>query len=227
VIAAIVVAAGRGVRFGSDVPKQFLRMKSKPLLSYSLLTFERHAAVDLIVLVAAPEWKSYIEQEIIRRFEIRKVAAIIPGGAARQDSVAAGLSVVSEVYEFVAVHDAVRPFFSTHVLDRVIAGCRSVDACIPTIALRDTVKQVEENLIVRTVPRETLRLAQTPQVFRRTVLIEAFQHAKRNNFLGTDEASLIEAAGGRAVWVEGEEKNLKITTPLDLKIAEIILEGNA
>lgn len=226
-IAAIVVAAGRGVRFGGDVPKQFLKIQSKPLLSHSLLTFERHAAVDRVVLVAALEWKSFIEQEIIRRFEIRKVAAIVAGGKERQDSVAAGLSCISELHEFVAVHDAVRPFFSSSLLDRVIDGCRSADACIPAIALRDTVKQVEDNLVIRTLPRETLRLAQTPQVFRRSVLIEAFQLAKRNNISGTDEASLIEAAGGRVAWVEGEEQNLKITTPLDLKIAEMIFEGNS
>jgi len=226
VIAAIVVAAGRGVRFGSDVPKQYLKVNDKPLLSYSLLTLERHPTVDCIILVAAQEWKPYIEQEIIRRFKFRKVAAIVPGGKERQDSVAAGLSFISASHEFVAVHDAVRPFFSSALLDRVIDGCRSADACIPAIAPRDTVKQVRENFVVQTLPRETLRLAQTPQVFRRTVLIEAFQHAKRNNLFGTDEASLIEAAGGNVTWVEGEEQNLKITTPLDLKIAELIVEGN-
>jgi len=225
VIAAIVVAAGKGIRFGSDVPKQYLKLNDKPVLSYGLLTLERHPAIDSIVVVAALEWKPYIEREIIRRFEIRKVAAIVAGGEQRQDSVSAGLFVISDVHEFVAVHDAVRPFFSSDLLDRVIDGCRSADACIPAIAPRDTVKHVKDNLVFRTLPRETLRLAQTPQVFRRTVLIEAFQHAKRNNLLGTDEASLIEAAGGKVAWVEGEEQNFKITTPLDLKFAELILEG--
>ncbi len=225
-IAAIVVAAGRGIRFGSDVPKQYLKINDQPVLSYSLLTLERHPVIASIVVVAAQEWKQHIEREIIGRFEIRKVAAIVSGGEQRQDSVSAGLAALPATCEYVAVHDAVRPFFSSELLDRVIAGCSESDACIPAIASRDTVKQVKESFVVQTLPRETLRLAQTPQLFRRTALINAFQHARQNNLVGTDEASLVEASGGRVAWVEGDELNLKITTPLDLKIAEIILEGN-
>jgi 2-C-methyl-D-erythritol 4-phosphate cytidylyltransferase len=223
VIAAIVVAAGQGSRFGGDVPKQFLLLKDRPLLAHSLLSMENHPAVAEIVVVAAPEWKNHIEQEIISRFAIRKVSAIVPGGKERQDSVSAGLSAVSQSYEFVAVHDAVRPLFSPQVLDRTIDGCQDVDACIPAIIPRDTIKQVSENRVVRTLPRETLRLAQTPQVFRRSVLIKAFQHAKTHGLSGTDEAALVEASGGTVSWVPGDEFNLKITTPLDLKIAEILV----
>ena len=225
-IAAIVVAAGRGIRFGSDVPKQYLKINNKPVLSYSLLALERYPAIDSVVVVAALEWKPYIERDIIRRFEIRKVAAIVAGGEQRQDSVNAGLTAISASCEYVAVHDAVRPFFSSELLDRVIAGCREADACIPAIASRDTVKQVRESFVVQTLPRETLRLAQTPQIFRRDFLLRAFQRASEKKLLGTDEASLVEAAGGRVAWVDGDEQNLKITTPLDLKFAELILEGN-
>jgi len=222
VIAAIVVAAGQGTRFGGEVPKQFVRLHDRPLLAHSLLSLEKHPAVAQIVVVAAAEWRSFVEQEIISRFAIHKISAVVAGGRERQDSVAAGLNAISPAFEFVAVHDAVRPFFSLPLLDRVIAGCEQVDACIPAIVPRDTVKQVRENLVARTLPRETLRLAQTPQVFRRTSLLNAFHHAKTHGLAGTDEAALVEAAGGAVAFVEGDEANLKITTPLDFKIAEII-----
>lgn len=225
-IAAIVVAAGQGRRFGGEIPKQFLQLRDRPILAYSLLTFDHHPAVDNVVLVTSPSWKSYIEQEIVARFKIRKVAAIVDGAQERQDSVAAGLEAVNEALEFVVVHDAVRPFFSPQLLERVIAACRHADAGIPAILPRDTVKQVNDDTVVRTLPRQELRLAQTPQVFRREALIRAFDHAKTRGLLGTDEAALVEAAGGRVRWVEGEERNLKITTPLDLKIAEIFMEGS-
>ena len=223
-IGMIVVAAGHGARFGGDTPKQFLRLKDRPLLAYSLLTAEQLPAVDLVVLVTAPEWKSYIEQEILERFDIRKVRAIVAGGKERQDSVAAGLQAIRGTPEFVAVHDAVRPFFSSQLFERVVVGCQFADACIPAIAPCDTVKQVSQNLVVRTLPRETLRLAQTPQLFKRHALAGAFEFARQHGLQGTDEAALIEAAGGTVAWVEGEESNLKITTPMDLLIAEILCQ---
>jgi 2-C-methyl-D-erythritol 4-phosphate cytidylyltransferase len=218
----IVAAAGQGTRLGGDVPKQFLQLNGRPLLAYSLLTAERLRAVDRVVIVMMPEWKSYIEHQIIESFGIRKVSAIVAGGQERQDSVAAGLAALPPVHELVAVHDAARPFFSPQLFERVVAGCEHAEACIPAIAPRDTIKQVTENVVVRTLPRETLRLAQTPQVFRRDALLNAFQHAKQHGLSGTDEAALIEAAGGTVAWVDGEESNLKITTSLDLEIAKII-----
>ena len=224
-IAAIVVSAGQGVRFGGDVPKQFVRLKDRPLLAYSLLKLEAHAAVGTIVIVSSPAWRSYVEEEIIDRHALRKVAAVVTGGQERQDSVAAGLAAVPAAYDLVAVHDAVRPFFSPQLLDRVIAGCRGVDACIPAIRPRDTVKRVEGNLVARTLSRDALRLAQTPQIFRPAMLQTAFEFARAHRLAGTDEAALVEAAGGTVAWVEGEEQNLKITTPLDFKIAEILGEG--
>ena len=222
-IAAIVVAAGQGTRFGGNVPKQFLQLRDRPVLAYSLLSFENHRAVDQVVLVTAPEWKAQIEREIITRFNIRKVIAIVGGGKERQDSVAAGLQAISGSPELVAVHDAVRPFFSAQLLDRTIAGCQQAEACIPGLAPRDTAKQVEGQSVVRTLPRESLRLAQTPQIFRREALQRAFDYSRKHALQGTDEAVLIEASGGAVVWVEGEEHNLKITTRLDLQMAEVIL----
>lgn len=225
-IATIVVAAGQGTRFGGEVPKQFLPLKGRPLLAHSLQLFDRHPKVDEIVLVTNLAWQSYIEAEIISRFGIRKVGGIVAGGTERQDSVAAGLREMKSSAQFVAVHDAVRPLFSTQLFERTIAGCQNADACIPACAPCDTVKQVEHASVIRTLPRDTLRLAQTPQLFRREALQHAFQYAQKHSLRGTDEAALVEAAGGTVVWVEGEERNLKITSPLDLRIAELFYEEN-
>lgn len=223
-IAAIVVAAGQGTRFGGNTPKQFLMLRDRPLLAHSLLRFERHPAVGEIVLVTAPAWQSHIRNEILSRFDLRKVGDLVAGGAERQDSVAAGLQAIKSHPEFIAVHDAVRPLFSMSLFERVLAGCRQADACIPAVALRDTVKQIENGMISRTLPRERLRLAQTPQIFRSEVLRRAFSNADLHALRGTDEAALVEAVGGRVAWVEGDERNLKITSPLDLQIAELLCD---
>lgn len=223
-IATIVVAAGQGRRFGGKVPKQFLPLEDRPLLAHSLVSFDRQSQVDEIVLVTNLEWLPRIQQEIISRFQIRKVSAIVAGGKERQDSVAAGLQAITGASPLVAVHDAVRPLFSNQLFERTVAGCQDADGCIPACAPRDTVKQVERGSVIRTLPRESLRLAQTPQVFRRDVLQHAFAYAHEHSLIATDEAALVEAAGGTLVWVEGEERNLKITSPLDLRVAELFCQ---
>lgn len=226
-IATIVVAAGQGRRFGGEIPKQFLPLRDRPLLAYSLLSFDRHPRVDEIVLVTNLQWLSRIQQEIIAPFEIRKVSAIVAGGKERQDSVAAGFRAITGSCQLVAVHDAVRPLFSAQLFERTIAGCQHADGCIPACAPRDTVKEVDHETVVRTLPRHSLRLVQTPQVFRRDALKHAFQYAYEHGLTGTDEAALLEAAGATVVWVEGEERNLKITAPLDLRVAELFYQENA
>lgn len=244
-VVAIVVAAGQGARFGSDVPKQFLLLRQCPILVHTLARFEQAPAVHQVVLVVAAAWESYIKQEILARFQFEKLCAVVPGGPERQDSVFAGLLSLQAPLaslqskngargktqdappKLVVVHDAVRPLFSLELLERVIAGCEAFDACLPGLPPRDTVKRIENGAVVETIPRERLRLAQTPQAFRYQALLAAFETARATNFYGTDEAALIEHAGGRVGWVEGEEANLKITTPRDLQIAELFLQETA
>ncbi|MDZ7267846.1 MAG: 2-C-methyl-D-erythritol 4-phosphate cytidylyltransferase [candidate division KSB1 bacterium] len=219
---AIIVAAGQGTRFGSELPKQFLLLCGRPILAHTLLRFEQAEQIGEVVLVAAGGWQAYIEQEIIRRFQIKKCRRLVSGGKHRQDSVWAGLQALHPPADsLVVVHDAVRPLFTPDLLARVLAGCGQAEGCIPGLPPKDTVKQISAQEIIRTVDRETLRLAQTPQVFRASALQQAFQRARMENFYATDEAGLIEHMGGKVVWVEGEEKNLKITTPGDLQIAEL------
>lgn len=245
-VAAIIVAAGQGLRFGADLPKQFLLLHNRPVLVHSLERLECAPMITQIVLVVAKEWVSYLGREIVGRFHFEKIREIVPGGKERQDSVFAGLQALaqppstteskssqrqtkrtaykSKSPEIVVVHDAVRPLFSLSLLERVIKGCDIFDACIPGLPPRDTVKRVEGDRVIETVPRERLRLAQTPQAFRCQTLVQAFEMACTTNFHGTDEAALIERFGGRVGWIDGEETNLKITTPRDLQIAELFLQ---
>lgn len=221
---AIVVAAGQGTRFGSEMPKQFLLLRDRPVLAHTLQRFEATTAIAEVIVVAAKTWSDYIKREIVERFQFKKCRAIVAGGERRQDSVSAGLQALKlTTSSLVVVHDAVRPLFSNALLEKVLAGCEKFDGCIPALALRDTVKQISGEEVKATIARESLRLAQTPQAFRSKALLQAFARAEREQFLGTDEAALVEHDGGRIAWVEGEETNLKITMPGDLKIAELFL----
>ena len=222
-VAAIVVAAGQGTRFGSDIPKQFLLLQNRPLIVHSLERLQSAAAVSQIVVVVGKEWVSYMGREIVGRYNFDKVSAVIPGGKERQDSVLAGLQAFSTPHKIVVVHDAVRPLFSLGLLERVLKGCANFDACVPGLPSRDTVKRIIDDRVVETVPRESLRLVQTPQAFRYQSLMQAFKKASATNFYSTDEAALVEKFGGHAGWTEGEETNLKITTRRDLQIAELFL----
>lgn len=221
---AIVVAAGQGTRFGSELPKQFLLLHDRPILAHTLQRFEAAAAITEVVVVAAKTWGDYIQREIVERFQFKKCRAIVAGGERRQDSVSAGLQALKPANSsIVVVHDAVRPLFTHALLEKVLAGCERFDGCIPALPLHDTVKQISGEEITGTIARETLRLAQTPQAFRSKALLRAFTQAEREQSHGTDEAALVEQNGGRIGWVEGEATNLKITMPGDLKIAELFL----
>lgn len=222
-VAAIVVAAGQGTRFGSDIPKQFLLLQNRPVIVHTLERLQSAACISQIIVVVGKEWVGYMGGEILARFHFDKISAVVPGGKERQDSVLAGLQVLSTPHEIVIVHDAVRPLFSHNLLERVITACATFEACVPGLPARDTVKRIDGDRISETVPRESLRLVQTPQAFRYQNLLQAFAEAAKINFYSTDEAALVEKFGGRVGWVEGEETNLKITTPRDLQIAELFL----
>lgn len=218
---AIVVAAGKGARFGGDTPKQFFLLHERPVIAHTLQRFEESALIARVVIAAAPAWLSYLSREIVERFHFKKCETIVPGGERRQDSVWAGLQALPlKAKDIVVVHDAVRPFFSTKLLEGVVAACEQHDGCIPALPLPDTVKQVAGEMLVATLDRDGLKLAQTPQAFRSEALLRAFQRAQHEQMQGTDEAALVERNGGRVAWIAGEISNLKITTPDDLKLAE-------
>lgn len=217
-VTAIVVAAGEGQRFGA--PKQFAPLKGKSVLEWCLECFNNHVQVADIVLVL----RSDIEkEEYIRRFH--KITAVVTGGEHRQDSVMAGFNQIDpQKTSVVLIHDGVRPLVDHALLSRVIAATRENGAAVPVLAIEDTVKAVEGDKVLRTVDREQLRRVQTPQGFSCAILKAALDQAREDNTYNTDEAALVERIGQEIVIVEGDPKNIKITTPEDIRIAEVYLE---
>jgi 2-C-methyl-D-erythritol 4-phosphate cytidylyltransferase len=229
--AAIIVAAGRGLRMAdahnaaapgpAALPKQYLPLAGRPILAHTIERFEATPAVDRMVLVVVPGDEALCEREIVAPFGFRKVAAIVAGGAHRQESVARGLAALAGPVDLVAVHDGVRPCVTPEQIGAVIEAAERADGAVLAIPLNDTPKQVgAHRLIERTLERRVIWLAQTPQVFRRAVLQEGHAKAAADGYLGTDDAALVERLGYRVVVVEGSASNVKITLPDDLAAAE-------
>jgi len=217
-VTAIIVAAGEGKRFGFS--KQFALLRGRSVLDRCLEIFEAHKKVTAIVLVLKDVG---LKNEYLKRY--RKVVAVAKGGKRRQDSVLSGFHQVdTEKAEIVLVHDGVRSLVSENLIDRIIDATRKAGAAVPAIPVEDTIKLVEGDEVSRTLDRDKLVRVQTPQGFSYKILKAALDKAKEENFYGTDEASLAERIGKKVMVVQGDHKNIKITTPEDLKIAEAFLE---
>jgi 2-C-methyl-D-erythritol 4-phosphate cytidylyltransferase len=215
---AIVVAAGAGKRFGE--PKQFAYLRGKPVLEWTLERFQAHGEVDGVVLVLPDE-------QDLKHYRMRyaKILDIVRGGDRRQDSVWQGFRLLdAAAAEVVLVHDGARPLVGADLISRVIAAARAEGAAVPVLPLEETVKEVREDRVVGTVDRSRLRRAQTPQGFRYEILKKALESARRDRFYGTDEAMLAERAGIPVRTVDGDPRNIKITTPVDLRIAEGLID---
>jgi 2-C-methyl-D-erythritol 4-phosphate cytidylyltransferase len=218
-VSAVIVAAGKGKRFGSA--KQFTLLHGKPLLEWSLEKFEGHPDVDEIVLVLPDEKKkaAYLGRG-------RKVIAVVVGGPRRQDSVCRGVEALDpDQAGIVLVHDGARPLVSRALISRVIEETQRKGAAIPVVPVEETVKEVDKARVVRTLDRERLYRVQTPQGFLYPVLKKALERAREEGYWGTDEAMLLERTGETVAVVPGDPRNIKITTPLDLKVAEVWLES--
>ena len=220
-VATIIPAAGQGVRMGGK--KQFLKLDGIPIFIHTLRKFAACPEVSEIFMAAPAEDISAIE-ETLRAERLSKEVMVVAGGNRRQDSVENCLGVLSRDTDLVAVHDAVRPFVTVALICAVIEEAARTGASILGILSVDTVKQVQQTRIVGTIPRERIVMAQTPQVFRYELLKQAFAKAREENFIGTDEASLVEHLGHEVTVVPGSERNIKITTPADLELARFYLE---
>lgn len=224
-IAVVVVAAGRGERFGGPEKKIFAKLDGRPLFLRSLEQFINRDDVCQTLLVVAPEDQEDMRQKFGANLGFMGVQSAL-GGATRTDSVANALSAVREDAELVAIHDAARPCVSTAMIDAVFAEAAKTGAAILAAPLRGTIKRASDSGFVdATIPREGLWEAQTPQVFRRAVIIDAY--GKRAGVEGpiTDDAQLVEAAGHPVALVESDFSNLKITTRADLPLAAAILKS--
>ena len=223
-VVALVPAAGRGIRMGGSVPKQFLSLGGEPLIVQSLRTLQLAPMVDQIVLAVRPADIEYCEREIVSRHRFTKVVRVVAGGAERQDSVRGALTQVCSETEIVLIHDAVRPFVTLRMVAEVVAAARRWGAAIIALPVRDTVKQVRtDGTIDRTVDRAPLWLAQTPQAFRRDWIETAHRKAHAEGIRATDDAFLVEWLGHSVAVVEGSGENIKVTRPEDLVIGEAIL----
>jgi 2-C-methyl-D-erythritol 4-phosphate cytidylyltransferase len=213
-IAAILVAAGSGQRLGAEVPKAFCRVRGRTLLEYAHARFAEHPLLDDVIVVAPAD----------RLDEAKALtgAVAVAGGATRQASVAAGLAALDADVDAVLVHDVARAFVPAAVIDRVVAAVAGgADAVIPVRAVTDTIKRVDDaRRVVDTVDRSTLVAVQTPQGFRRDVLVAA--HAAAASDAATDDAGLVESYGGTVVVVDGADESFKITHPWDLVVAEAV-----
>ena len=212
-ITAIIPAAGRGQRMGADRPKQYLPLGGRPILRHVLSRLEASPLVTDIVLVVRREDMDYCR----RHLSAGKVAAIVPGGAERSESVYRGLQETRA--DMVLVHDAVRPFISEALLERVVTATREHGAALPALPVVETIKEVVDGQVVSTPRRERLWQAQTPQGFDRELLLRAY-HAAGTDAVATDDAALVERLGHAVCVVPGEADNRKLTTPEDLAWAE-------
>jgi len=214
---AVLAAAGRGERLGSDRPKAFARLGGRPLLAESLERLEGSEWIDAIVIAAPPEWE---EPSILVAEEIAatKVSSAVTGGETRSESVRLGLADVPGDAAVVLVHDAARPLVPDEVIERVLAPLgEGWDGAVPVLPLSDTVKRVDGERVVETLPRGELVAAQTPQAFTAEVLRQALAGDVSG---ATDCASLVEARGGRVKVVQGDPRLLKITGADDLALVE-------
>ena len=221
---ALVPAAGQGKRMGGAHSKPYLLLEGKPILAHTLLELERCPLVDEVVLMVERGEIERARASVVEEFRLQKVGAILAGGVQRQDSVWEGLKTVQDDCDLVMVHDGVRPFISQEMLTRSIQGAVDCGASIAGMPAKDTVKLVSaQNVVLTTPDRKSIFLVQTPQTFKRDILLRAYRQAMEDGFYATDEASLVERLGLPVRVVEGSYENIKITTPEDLVVGEMIL----
>lgn len=223
-VAAVIPAAGRSRRMGLKTRKPFLFLKDLPVLIHTLRVFESCPLIHEVCLVVPKDMDKKHANTLIKQYGLRKVRKVLPGGKTRQDSVYEGLKTLGPDISMVVVHDAVRPFLTRGLLEHSVRACHGRDGVVVAIPLRDTPKYARpDGTVVSTMERDHAFLAQTPQVFPRKILMEAYDRAYTDGVTATDDSALVERMGYDVHLVDGTWDNIKITTPNDLPLAEFIL----
>ena len=220
---AVIVAAGTASRMGG-IDKVMAQLGGEPMIARTVRQFQDCDAISEIVIVTREDLILPITG-LCRGMD--KVIAVVAGGSSRQESVSLGLNALSGKVTLAAVHDGARPFVTWQLIDRVVRAANTYGAAAPAIPVKDTVKVAKSGLVFATPDRDSLRAVQTPQVFDFDLLRGALKKAEEEQALLTDDCSAVERMGMSVKLVEGEERNLKVTTPLDLKIAALLLEEEA
>lgn len=231
-ITAIVLAAGSGSRMKSKTKKQFMEMKGKPVIWYSLFEFEK-SRVDEIILVTGKEDIDYCKKEIVEKYNLKKIKNVVAGGSERYESVYNGLKEVTG--NIVLIHDGARPLINNEIIERSIEGTIKSDACVVGVPVKDTIKRAnKEGYIIDTPNRSELWITQTPQSFKTDLVKMAYKKMKEELEKGnttlniTDDAMVVEEFTTNQVrFVQGDYKNIKVTTPEDIDIAELFIELDA
>ncbi|MEK4145767.1 MULTISPECIES: 2-C-methyl-D-erythritol 4-phosphate cytidylyltransferase [Robertmurraya] len=218
----IIPAAGQGKRMGAGKNKLLLELNDIPVLIHTLRVFEEDKQCAGIILAIAPQDESSF-RKLLKEYGIHKVAAMVYGGEERQYSVYNGLQAAT-TKGVVLVHDGARPFIDVHLIHQLVVAADEHGSAVAAVPVKDTIKRVQQNEVVETVDRSSLWAIQTPQAFRMSILKRAHEHALEINFLGTDEASLVEKLHYPVKIVEGSYDNIKLTTKEDLYFAEAIMK---
>ncbi len=214
---------------GSKTKKQYLTLDEIPILTRTIMAFDSCDQIHEIILVIPKQDRKFCKNHVLKPFGFSKKIHVVDGGRERQDSVLNGLKRVSDKSTrnkeiIILIHDGVRPFINQQLIEACIENAIEHGACIPGIKISDTIKQTcPDSYIQKTINRQFLFAAQTPQTFKLNVIMQAFAHAAKTRFSGTDDASLVEHSGGRVVVIKGSKRNIKITTREDLILAEHFL----
>ena len=219
---AVIVAAGTASRMGG-IDKIMTNLGDRPVIVHTLLAFQNCPLVQEIVVVTREDLMTDLGQ-LVRQWNCTKVSRIVRGGESRMESVSIGIGRADERARLIAIHDGARPLVSQQLLSEVISAAGDTSAAAPAIPVKDTIKEADEQgFILRTVPRESLRAIQTPQVFDRDLIKAALFQAKERGESLTDDCAAVEALGMKVTLTQGSERNIKITTPIDLAVGEALL----
>ena len=244
-ISAIILAGGKGKRMGSAISKQFIDIKGKPIIYYTLKKFSENKKIDNIIVVLPEDEVKYFKENILKKYELR-INKIVIGGKERQDSVYNALKslknsstdivlihdgarpfiserIINEGIKFAEIHDGARPYVSKQSINDLVECLKTYDAGLLMVPCKDTIKEVKEGIVVKTLKRETLMQAQTPQVFKFDEIFECHEKIRYNGEMVTDDTMVVEKYGYSVYLYDGEYTNIKVTTPEDLILAERLI----
>ena len=225
-VSAIIVAAGKGSRMKGTMRKQYLDLSGRPVLAHSIMAFDSCSLIEEIFLVVPKDDVEYCQKNILSLLDLKNQINLVHGGAERQNSVYNGLQSITKNTETVVIHDGVRPFIQPKDIKICIFGAKKYGACILGTPASDTLKRVDKTDIVETtLPRENIWLAQTPQAFQYELILKAHETARRDGYVGTDDASLVERLGKDVKIINGSRFNIKITNKEDFAVVKAMFDA--